>query len=152
MQLVSFFFLFPPLPGHSLKLMTILLPHFSSARGWRIIGMYRHVIGLPRRTKYTLVLLFWLSNYRSIGPQEIKINQESLVRRSPGSCQRRNLSPGYLQLVKGLAGSSGWDGDGHDHTLAKLVSYIYHISYLNLPPYQNLKVVLVTGFGIKPVP
>lgn len=101
-----------------------------------------------RRTKFTLVLLFWLSNYRSIGPQEIKISQESLVRRNRWGCQRRSLSPGYLQLVKGLAGNSGWDGDGQGHNLARLFGYIYLISYLNLPSYQNLQVILATGLGV----
>lgn len=117
-------------------------------RGWRIIGMHRNVTGWARRTKFTLVLLFWLSNYRSIGPQEIKISQESLVRRNLWGCQRRSLSPGYLQLVKGLAGNSGWDGDGQGHNLARLFGYIYLVSYLNLPSYQNLQVILATGLGV----
>lgn len=120
----------------------------SPVQGWRIIGMHRNVTGRARRTKFTLVLLFWLSNYRSIGPQEIKISQESLVRRNRWGCQRRSLSPGYLQLVKGLAGNSGWDGDGQGHNLARLFGYIYLVSYLNLPSYQNLQVILATGLGV----
>lgn len=122
--------------------------------GWRIIDMHRNVTALARRTKFIPVPLFWLSNYRSIGPQEIKISQESLVRRNPWGCQRRSLSPGYLQLVKGLAGSSGWGGDGQGHNLARLFGYIYLI-YLNLPSYQNFRVILATGLGIilaRPVP